>query len=230
MSKLIDHNLVSNKKTSAGLDRVLTEEPVDDQIYFSISDTCKNSSEQLTDDSQGIPDSSQINVVPPIKTSILDMSTEFLTENLYGSKSKENNLIPPLNTNTLQFSENSTIPSIPTDCNTPQLANIVDKLSTNQDMEKIKAQLIAMKSCIKCEISSIDQKMKSLYECFNGVKETGKPNEALQKNVSFLKNELIRMDEIIKSLLETQASILKTYQNHQQEQKKEEEKVSPKRN
>ena len=230
MSKLIDHNLVSNKKTSAGLDRVLTEEPVDDQIYFSISDTGKNSSEQLTDDSQGIPDSSQINVVPPIKTSILDMSTEFLTENLYGSKSKENNLIPPLNTNTLQFSENSTIPSIPTDCNTPQLANIVDKLSTNQDMEKIKAQLIAMKSCIKCEISSIDQKMKSLYECFNGVKETGKPNEELQKNVSFLKNELIRMDEIIKSLLETQASILKTYQNHQQEQKKEEEKVSPKRN
>ena len=148
LSKLIDHILVSNKKTSAGLDRVLTEEPVDDQIYFSISDTGKNSSEQLTDDSQGIPDSSQINVVPPIKTSILDMSTEFLTENLYGSKSKENNLIPPLNTNTLQFSENSTIPSIPTDCNTPQLANIVDKLSTNQDMEKIKAQLIAMKSYI----------------------------------------------------------------------------------
>ena len=148
LSKLIDHNLVSNKKTSAGLDRVLTEEPEDDQIYFSISDTGKNSSEQLTDNSQGIPDSSQINAVPPIKTFILDMSTEFLTENLYGSKSKENNLIPPLNTNTLQFSENSTIPSIPTDCNTPQLANIVDKLSTNQDMEKIKAQLIAMKSYI----------------------------------------------------------------------------------
>ena len=45
LSKLIDHNLVSNKKTSAGLDsfRVLTEESVDDQIYFGISDTDKNS-------------------------------------------------------------------------------------------------------------------------------------------------------------------------------------------
>ena len=34
LSKLIDHNLVSNKKTSAGLDsfRVLTEEPADDEI------------------------------------------------------------------------------------------------------------------------------------------------------------------------------------------------------
>ena len=108
LSKLINHNLVSNKKTSAGLDsfRVLTEEPVDDQIYFSISDTDKNSSEQLTDDS------SQINAVPPINTSILDISTEFVTENLCGSKSKENNLIPPLNTDTPWFSENSTTYSI----------------------------------------------------------------------------------------------------------------------
>ena len=147
LSKLIDHNLVSNKKTSAGLDsfRVLTKEPVDHQIYFSISDRDKNSPEQLTDGSQGIPDSSQVNAVPPINTSILGISTEFVTENLCGSKSKENNLIPPLKTDTSQFSENSTIPSIPTDCNTPQLANIVDKLSTNQDMEKIEAQLTAMK-------------------------------------------------------------------------------------
>ena len=86
----------------------------------------------------------------------------------------------------------------------------MDKLSTNQDMEKIKAQLIAMESYIKCEISNIDQKIKSLYECFNGVKETEKSNEVLQKNVTFLQNELIRKDEIIKSLLETQTSILET--------------------
>ena len=187
LSKLIDHDLLSNKKTLAGLDsfRVLAEEPVDDQIYFSISDMDKNSSEQLTDDSQGVPVSSQINAVPPINTSILDISTEFVTENLCGSKSEENNLIPPLNTDTPQFSENSTIPSIPTDCNTPQLANIVEKLSTNPDMEKIEAQLIAMKSYIKCEISNIDQNIKSLYECFNGVKETEKSNEVLQKNVFF---------------------------------------------
>ena len=89
---------------------MLTEESLDDQIYFSISDTDKNSSEQLRDDSQGIPDSSQINAVPPINTSILDISTEFVTENLCGSKSKENNLIPLLNTDTPLFSENSTIP------------------------------------------------------------------------------------------------------------------------
>ena len=85
-------------------------------------------------------------------------------------------MIPPINTNTSQFSENSTIPSIPTDFNTPQLANMVEQLSTNQDMEKIEAQLIAMKSYIKCEVSNINQKIKSLYECFNCVKETEKSN------------------------------------------------------
>ena len=57
-------------------------------------------------------DSSQIIEVPPISTSVLNISTEFVAENLCGSKSKEYNLIPPLNTDTPQFSENSTIPSI----------------------------------------------------------------------------------------------------------------------
>ena len=182
LSKLIDHNLVSNKKTSAGLDsfRMLTEEPVDDQIYFSILDRDKKSSEQLSDDSQGIPDSCQINVVPPINTSILDISTEFVTE--------------------------------------------------NQDMEKIEAQLIAIKSYIKCEISNIDQKIKSLYECFNGVKETETSNEVLQKNVTFLQNELIRKNEVIKSFFETETFILETVSKPSLEGEKKEEEVSPTRN
>ena len=106
---------------------------------ISISDRKKNSSEQLTDDSRGIPDSSQINTVPSMNTLFWTYQLNF-TENLCGSKSKENKLIPSLNTDTPQFSENSTIQSIPTDCTTtPQLANIVGKLSTNQDMKKTEA-------------------------------------------------------------------------------------------
>ena len=44
LSKPVDYRLVSNKKTSAGLDpfRVLTRELVNNQIYFSISDSDKN--------------------------------------------------------------------------------------------------------------------------------------------------------------------------------------------
>ena len=110
----------------------MTEEPEEYQIYFSISDSDKNSSEQLTDDSQGIPDSSQVSTVPPINSS--HISTEFVTESLCGSISKENNLKLPLNTDTPQLSDNSTIRS---NCNTPQLANIVEYRSTTFCNEKL---------------------------------------------------------------------------------------------
>ena len=46
------------------------------------------------------------------------------------------------------------------------------KSSTNQTTAKIEAKLTAMKGYIKCEIFNIDQKIKSLYECLNGVKKT----------------------------------------------------------
>ena len=47
--------------------------------------------------------------------------------------SKENNLITLLNTDTPQLSaDNSKIPSIPSNINTPKLENIFYKSSTNQ--------------------------------------------------------------------------------------------------
>ena len=80
----------------------MTKEPADDQIYFSILDKDKNSIEQLTHDSQGIPDSSQVSRVPIINTSISHVSTKFVMENLFRIISKENNFILLLNTATLQ--------------------------------------------------------------------------------------------------------------------------------
>ena len=53
------------------------------------------------------------------------------------------------------------------------------KSSTNQATENIRAQLLAIKSCIKCEISNVDQKL-NLYMRFS-VKETEKSNVILQK-------------------------------------------------
>ena len=69
-----------------------------------------------------------------------------------------------------------------------------------------------------------------MCECFNGVKETKKSNEVLQKNATFLQNELIRKDEITKSLLETQTSILEIVSKPLVEEEKEEEEVSATRN
>ena len=105
LSKSIDFNWVSSKKTFAGLDsfRVMTKEPVDDQIYFNGWFTRFTSS--------------------------FHMSTEFVTDVLCSSISKENNLILMLNTDIPQLSYNSTVLSIPTNFNNPLLVNIVDKAS-----------------------------------------------------------------------------------------------------
>ena len=54
-------------------------------------------------------------------------------------------------------------------------------------MEKKEAQLAAMRSYIKYEISNTDQKIKPLYECFNSVRETEKSNEVLKKMLLFCK-------------------------------------------
>ena len=76
------------------------------------------------------------------------------------------------------------------------------KSGDNQTSEKIEVQLTVMKRYTKCEIFNFDQNIKSLYECFNGLRETEKSIEILQKNFNFLQNEL-RNDEITKTLLET---------------------------
>ena len=68
--------------------------------------------------------------------------------------------------------------------------------------------------------------MKSLFEYLNGVKETEKSNKMLQKMLLFLQNELIRKNNIIKTLLETKTSILDTVSKSSVE----EEELSPTRN
>ena len=48
----------------------------------------------------------------------------------------------------------------------------------------MEAKLTALKSYVKCEISNINQKIKSLHECLKSIKETEKLNKMLPKNVS----------------------------------------------
>ena len=79
-----------------------------------------------------------------------------------------------------------------------------------------------MKIYIKCEISNIDEKIKSLYERLNDVKETEKSNEMVKEMLLFCKmmrkDEIrIRKDEIFKTLPETQTSILEIVSKHHQQ-------------
>ena len=66
-----------------------------------------------------------------------------------------------------------------------------------------------MKSYKKCEISNINQKIKSLHECLNSTRETEKSNAMLQNNVTFLQNELIRKEEITKTLTSVLVTVSK---------------------
>lgn len=45
----------------------------------------------------------------------------------------------------------------------------------------MEAKLTALKSYVKCEISNINQKIKSLHECLKSIKETEKLNKMLPK-------------------------------------------------
>ena len=76
---------------------------------------------------------------------------------------------------------------------------------------KAEAQVPALKSCVKCDISNINNKVESLFERLNKMSNTEKKAlEILQENITFLQKELPSKDEIIKTLIETQTSILES--------------------
>ena len=56
---------------------------------------------------------------------------------------------------------------------------------------EVEAQVTALKSYVKCEILSINNKIESLFECLNKVSSTEeKALEILQESIAFLQKEL----------------------------------------
>ena len=79
---------------------------------------------------------------------------------------------------------------------------------------KIEAQLSSLKSYVSCEIFSLYSQIKSISQVSLQVilkvfqeRET-KINEIFHQNMTFLQNELLTKNEIIKSLSKAQTSIL----------------------
>ena len=103
---------------------------------------------------------------------------------------------------------------LPIDIETPHSHNLINKSDLLQSRLKAEAQISALKSYVKCEISGLNNKMDSLNERLNHLmhKETShsKAFELLQESVTFLQRELHSKDEIIKTLLETQIAVLDT--------------------
>ena len=100
---------------------------------------------------------------------------------------------------------------LPIDINTPNSSDTLNKLLLSQNKWKLEAQVTALKSYVKCEISSINNKIESLFERLKKISSTEKKAlEILQENISFLQKELSSRDEIIKTLIETQTFILES--------------------
>ena len=80
-------------------------------------------------------------------------------------------------------------------------------------ISKLEDQLSAIKSYVNCEVSILTNKIESISNDFEKRINTllGKEKsklEILQQNMTLLQNELLSKNEIIKSLIEIQSSIL----------------------
>ena len=101
--------------------------------------------------------------------------------------------------------------SLPININTRNSSDTMNKSLLSQNKWNLEAQVAVLKSYVKCEISSIDNKIESLFERLNKMSSTEKKAlEILQENISFLQKEVTSKDEIIKTLIETQTSILES--------------------
>ena len=100
---------------------------------------------------------------------------------------------------------------------TPAKENDINfKNCENNDLRKhickLEAQLSAIKSYVNCEVSILTNKMESISNDYEKRINTlqGKEKskiEILQQNMTFLQNELLSKNEIIKSLMEIQSSV-----------------------
>lgn len=101
------------------------------------------------------------------------------------------------------------------------------KLAQIENNSKIEAKLSAIKSYVKCEIVSINDKLNVFSEKFNKKIKTfdnlTKTLDLLQQNISFLQSQLVSKDELIKSLMDTQTTVLETLSKNKQEKPSEEE-------
>ena len=94
---------------------------------------------------------------------------------------------------------------------------------------KPEAKLSATKSYVKCEITGIIEKVNTFTEKFDEkmrlFDNMAKTLDMLQQNISFLQNQLISKDELIKSLMDTQTTILETLSKNKQKNVPEQKPV-----
>ena len=99
---------------------------------------------------------------------------------------------------------------------TPHISVIKDQ--TQQKVSRVEAELSAIKSYFKWELSTSSSKIESLTTSLNGAlkKLENHPHKCCsidEDNQLFLQKELLSKDDIIKSIVKTQTAILDSISN-----------------
>ena len=97
-----------------------------------------------------------------------------------------------------------------TPCPDNVMTNDTNNPAPRNNVWKYEAKLSALKNYVQCELSTLHNKIGRFMETFNKTISNfeTKPYEILQNNIDFLQNEFRSTDEIIKTLMETQTTVL----------------------
>ena len=90
------------------------------------------------------------------------------------------------------------------------MANGTNNPTPRNNTWKYEAKILALKSYVQCELSTLHNKINRFMETFNKTISNFETKlcKILQDNIEFLQNELRSKDEIIKTFMETQTGSL----------------------
>ena len=209
IAELTKQNVIINKKTCHGLDSFYKSSTANQSIDFTVIKPSPSKSNKIPNDKltpQKRLNKSLSQSCPEISENLLNFKTPFVetfSKNQRGISIDKN------------IETFDTAPQIhPKICT--KLPENTDSNSTRPPCSKpfqIEAQLSALKSYVNCEISSLHSKIESISQSLQVTlkvfqERENKTNEIFHQNMTFLQNELLTKNEIIKSLTETQTTIL----------------------
>ena len=213
LNNLENQNVIYSKPTTQGLHSCFIASHTDKEDPKNIRSQPQN------DNTQSDPEPNLFSDQPGHDLVSLDDTTPIVNGTVATSNTKEfsniNNHEPITVDKAISLGDQ--VQSIHFTVTTPAKENDMNfKNCENNDLRKhlskLKAQLSAIKSYVNCEVSVLTNKIESISNDFEKRITTllGKEKsklEILQQNMTLLQNELLSKNEIIKSLIEIQASV-----------------------
>ena len=220
IDELTKQNVIINKKICHGLDSFYKSSTANQSIDFTVTKPSPSKSNKIPNDKltpQKRLNKSLSQSCPEISENLLNFKTplvETFSKNQRGITTSQTEDTISIDKN-IETSLFYTAPQIhPKICT--KLPENTDSNSTRRPCSKlfqIEAQLSALKSYVNCEISSLHFKIESISQSLQVTlkvfqERENKTNEIFHQNMTFLQNELLTKNEVIKSLTETQTTIL----------------------